>query len=775
MHHVRTLIAVALVAGMLHGSSIARAQAARERRDHIHQPDFFPVSVWYSGGKARAPMLSEITPNSEAEWRRDLEQIRDLGFNTVRTWVEWAHCEPQEGQFRFENLDLLCRLANEVGLRVIVQVYADSAPDWVGVKHPDAQYEAQSGAKVPSQAAPGFCSDKPEVRELIARFYSEAARVASRYPNLHAWDLWSEPHIINWAVITYVPNAQFCFCPHTRRAFRNWLVAPADAPPGTRGRYANLAELNRAWYRNFTDISQVDPPRFGTILSYTDFIDWKTFIYEKLADDMRWRYEAIRRVDPRSTITSHAAVPSIFTSPFSGDGASDDFLMAEQLDYYGTSLYPKHSFPHTHWPLWQFNVAIDFSRSANRRHGGFYVGELQAGFGVRGVVVGDPIDHEDQRVWMWSTVSRGARAINFFAYYPMSSGYESGGYGLIELDGTITPRAREAGRAAQIIHRHRELFLRSRPAKTEVAVLYNPLSQMVGGEQNSGPASGHKDSLIGYYRALLEANIPMDFVHRRELEAGQLDGYKLLIVPYPIMFTQRAADGLKAFVEKGGHVVAEARLAWNDSSGYAAEVIPGMGLSEVFGVRESYVKMGQDQPIIPADVEHPVLEGIEGNLKGGYFIEGFRPRPGAKTTVLAKLENGEPAIVASEYGRGRTIVLGTFLGLGSHPNRHAANSRFITNLAAWAGVRSPVRVARTTDMDPPVQAIVRDTVDGSLLFLINAGAKPGECTVLVDRPAVLAVDLLTGREQPIEREGESVRLTCALERRGVAVIHLRSK
>src|SRR5690606_19042094 len=117
------------------------------------------------------------------------------------------------------------------------------------------------------------------------------------------------------------PNAQFCFCPHTRRAFRNWLVAPTDAPTGTRGRYDSLAELNRAWYRNFTDISQVDPPRFGTILSYTDFIDWKTFVYKKLADDMRWRYEAIRRVDPRSTITSHAAVPSIFTSPFSGDGA----------------------------------------------------------------------------------------------------------------------------------------------------------------------------------------------------------------------------------------------------------------------------------------------------------------------------------------------------------------------------------------------------------------------------------------------------------------------
>ena len=53
---------------------------------------FFPFSVWYSGGKARAPMLSEITTDSEEEWRADLQQIKDLGFNTVRTWVEWATC-----------------------------------------------------------------------------------------------------------------------------------------------------------------------------------------------------------------------------------------------------------------------------------------------------------------------------------------------------------------------------------------------------------------------------------------------------------------------------------------------------------------------------------------------------------------------------------------------------------------------------------------------------------------------------------------------------------
>ncbi len=49
-------------------------------------PDMM-VSVWYNGGKARAPMLSPITPASRDEWRRDLQQIKSLGFNTVRGWM----------------------------------------------------------------------------------------------------------------------------------------------------------------------------------------------------------------------------------------------------------------------------------------------------------------------------------------------------------------------------------------------------------------------------------------------------------------------------------------------------------------------------------------------------------------------------------------------------------------------------------------------------------------------------------------------------------------
>ena len=107
---------------------------AQDSLPNNRQPTFFPVAVWYSGGKARAPMLETITADSPRLWKEDLLKITSLGFKTVRTWVEWNVGEPREGEYHLENLDLLLQLAAEVRLNVIVQVYVDSAPEWLGKK-----------------------------------------------------------------------------------------------------------------------------------------------------------------------------------------------------------------------------------------------------------------------------------------------------------------------------------------------------------------------------------------------------------------------------------------------------------------------------------------------------------------------------------------------------------------------------------------------------------------------------------------------------------------
>src|SRR5687767_1263661 len=106
---MRAAAFVAFIALLLQGP--AGAQRGSE--------PFVPIAVWYGGSTVRTPMVSR-QPEAEREtWRKDLQAIRALGFNSIRTWVDWGSAEPIRGTFRFEALDQMLTLADEAGLRVI--------------------------------------------------------------------------------------------------------------------------------------------------------------------------------------------------------------------------------------------------------------------------------------------------------------------------------------------------------------------------------------------------------------------------------------------------------------------------------------------------------------------------------------------------------------------------------------------------------------------------------------------------------------------------------
>ncbi len=739
--------------------------------DDFFEADFFPFSVWYSGGKARAPMLSEITPDSPEEWRRDLEQIKSLGFNTVRTWVEWAAVESERGNYNFENLELLMELAQEAGLKVFIQMYVDSAPDWVAQEFPHALFVTQSDHKIKPQSAPGACTDNSDVREAVLDFYTKTAEVVSRYDNFFGWDLWSEPHIINWAHPDYLRNPQYCWCPGTMARFREWL----------QHKYGTIDDLNRSWYRSFTEWNEVEPPRFSTILSYTDFIDWKTFIYEKLVGDMRMRYNAVREGDPDNIITAHAVGASLFQSPYVGAGATDDFMMSDAVDLYGVSIYPKHNHPDRHWSLTTLRTVMDFTRSANREQGGWYVGELQAGHGTIALLVSDPVTPDDHRIWVWSTIAKGAKGVNIYAYYPMSSGYEAGGYGLINLDGTLTDRAIHAGEIAKTVDENQELFLSSQPTKAKIGIVYNTLSQMVGGLQRRDYPEAHTNSLIGYFRAFADHNIPVDFIHREHLEKQELSQYKLVIVPFPPMITREAAAGIRDFVNNGGYVLGEARIGWNDDRGYASEIIPGLGLHEVFGVREHEVRMREREhfKIEITNTDHPATSELQVGdlLEGRLYGKSVTPLEDREIDILAQLEDGNPALVGSAYGEGEAMLIGSYLGYANHPDPLPMNEKFFLNLLNWANIERPFTTSHDGNTERPVEVRLHENSDGYVLFVINHSITDENVTVdlRVDEDGDYSLrDVINDEKRTITSESNNLRIETNIDGKYVQVFEIRS-
>jgi len=718
----------------LAGSSIAQGVPP------IESPDFFPVAVWYGGGKARAPMLEKVDATSAERWGRDLDSIKGVGFNTVKCWVDWATAEPKPEEYRFENLELLLKLAEARGLRVVVQLYLDSAPDWVGERYPDAQFVDRSGAVIKSQASPGFCIDHSGVRAEIVKFLHALSERANRSPALYGWDVWSEPHVINWAEFPYLSNPEFCFCPSSQGRFRDWLKA----------KYGALEALNAAWYRGFERWEQIEPPRGSTILSYTDYLDWRAFIDDKLAGDLKTRVDSIRSADSKHPITSHAAVPGLFTSPTDGYGDPDDWKMAAAADFFGTSLYPKHAASTRPWPYTMIAAGLDFTRSSGHSYGkGFWIGELQAGQGVTGMRIADAVVPHDLEFWLWKVLSHGARQISVYAWYPMSSGYESNGYGLINLDGTLTERARAAGRVAQTIARNARDIRACTPAPAQVGILVNRLSSMVGGAQPSLSKLGNaeRDSLMGLHRAFFEEQIPVDFVHPEDVIQDRLGQYKVVFLPFPVMLSRNVGEGVARYIANGGTVVAEARLAWNDERGFSSDRVPGAGLDEVFGAKEKLIR-----PVENAKMFAAPAANLPGWTAGGAAAaEAFEEdlEPAAKARVLAKFSNGQPAIVENRYGKGRAILVGSFPALAYQRGHESSTKRLLLALARSAGISPPVRVTGAGTSEVEVRRLTSDRIQ--IVFAFNHAKVPAEATlgIRLPWPAAKAQSLESDQAIPV--------------------------
>ena len=158
------LIVAALAGGGLLWAARTTVAVQPGTADAGETTEFVPMAVWYGDGKARAPMLEREARSKKQIWRKDIRQIKALGFNAVRAWIDWASGQPADTQYDFETLDVLLELAEEEQLKLFRQVYMDSAPQWVGEKYPDSFFVSSNGQAIRPESSPGYCRDHPGVR-----------------------------------------------------------------------------------------------------------------------------------------------------------------------------------------------------------------------------------------------------------------------------------------------------------------------------------------------------------------------------------------------------------------------------------------------------------------------------------------------------------------------------------------------------------------------------------------------------------------------------------
>ena len=173
----------------------------------------------------------------------------------------------------------------------------------------------------------------------------------------------------------------------------------------------------------------------------------------------------------------------------------------------------------------------------------------------------------------------------------MSSGYESNGYGMIELDGTVTDRAKIAGEFAG---RHRAQQRRS--SRRFARVPRASRSSITGcrtwsAATPSAPGTIVRNSMLGIYRALFEQNIQADFIHPDEIAGGRRVEVRRRVSELSADAAasgRRCAQGIRA--RRAARSSAKRVRRGTTNAAHANTRIPGGGLDEVFGAREKELR-----------------------------------------------------------------------------------------------------------------------------------------------------------------------------------------
>ncbi len=86
----------------------------------------------------------------DTDMRKDLERIKDLGFNCIRMGeFSWSMYEPEEGRYDFALLEEAVRYAGELGLYVILGTPTAAPPKWLTDKSPEVLCTAADGTVMP--------------------------------------------------------------------------------------------------------------------------------------------------------------------------------------------------------------------------------------------------------------------------------------------------------------------------------------------------------------------------------------------------------------------------------------------------------------------------------------------------------------------------------------------------------------------------------------------------------------------------------------------------
>lgn len=659
-------------------------------------------------------------------WEKDLDRMKESGLNTVQLWVVWAWVEPEPGKFDFADYDALFDEAEKRGLQVVLSTIAELQPYWIHRIVPDGYMVDHRGNKVISSnrreanqgLTPGGCTDHPEVRQRMMNFLGQVARHYKDRQNLAGWDCWNE---LRWNVNS---DGLVCFCEHTLQAFRDWL----------KDKYQDLEGVNAAWKRRYCSFADILPGKVPG-RTYTEMMEFQSFIQWRAADHLRQRVAAIKAEDKQHLISAHGADPSIHKSGDDENHAinrGNDWDLAEHLDALGCS----------HFPFW-FDISYeDYAARLEATHSAagdkqWWISELEGGMVSTGFNVFSPVRAKLQQRWIWNAFARGAKAIIFWCWRDEVFGRESAGFGLAGKDGFAGERLDAMKKTGEILNRHGGLLESYQPDPARIGVVFAPDTYNLEWAEE-GVAERAKTSIYGYLEVLEKIQVPYTILESSHLD--DLSDIKLIIMPWPLVVAPQLREKLLAFVQDGGVLLVEGEADAYTNVGFYQYPGQDRPFADALGIH--YLrKRGLDQEQFTVNYQGEIF-----NLTGTDFFTPLKPSINVpRTHIIAQDNENNIRMMQNYIGKGSVIACSDFLGREYNRSRYADFEYFIARLAQECQTEPELKVTAKE----PIQWRSGRAGGERLLFIINP---ENEQKVQVEVPGNLLADGIAVYDLTAEQE-----------------------